>query len=272
VDAFDISQGDRPVRHAEDLALDPMRQWPNVGSWDTMAVLMGFALTLVSLVGGQIYLTPSLQAISGIDREIATRQARMRITRNALALDDFAKQLGGALFLVKPASPEGTDGAQTIHVLKNRALLQRHDGVRAAFASLGLAGEVDFTTVSGAYDALVDAELRDFTLETFQAANSFDAELTTKAVKDEGADRLRITALQRLRVPSRAEAAWRDLAMILASSLGGAFLLVATLKATVHAPPTRAAPSDPQQAAIELLADALSQTHARIAKARSAAA
>jgi hypothetical protein len=237
-----------------------------------MAILVGFALTLVSLVGGQIYLTPSLQAIGAIDREIAAKQARMRITRDSLALDDFAKQLSGALFLVKPASPEDADGAQTIHELKKRALLQRHDGVRAAFASLSLAGEVDFATVSGAYDALVGAEMRDFTLANFQAANSFDAELTTRAVKDEGADRLRITALQRLRAPARTEAAWRDLTMILASSLGGAFLLVATLKATVHAPPTRAAPSDPQQAAIELLADALSQTHARIAKARSAAA
>jgi hypothetical protein len=238
-----------------------------------MAVLMGFALTLVSLVGGQIYLTPSLQAIAAIDREIAAKQVRMRITRNALALDDFAKQLGGALFLLKPASIEDVGGAQILHELKHRALLQRHDGVRAAFASLGLAGEVDFATVSGAYDTLVGAEMRDFTLENFQAANSFDAELTNKAVKDEGADRLRITALQRLRAPTRAEAAWRDLAMILASALGGAFLLVATLKATVHAPPTRAAAaSDPQQAAIELLADALSQTRARIAKARGAAA
>jgi hypothetical protein len=196
----------------------------------------------------------------------------MRITRNALALDDFAKQLGGTLFLVKPPSPEDEDGAQTIHELKSRALLQRHDGVRAAFASLGLAGEVDFATVSGAYDALVDAEMRDFTLENFQAANSVDAELTTKAVKDEGADQLRITALQRLRAPARTEAAWRDLAMILASSLGGAFLLVATLKATVHASPKRAENSNPKQTAIRLLADALSQTHARIAKARSTAA
>jgi hypothetical protein len=250
-----------------------MRRWTNAWSWDAMAVLVGFALTLVSLVGGQIYLAPSLQAIVAIDREIATRQARMKIARDALALDDFAKQLGGALFLVQPASGEDVTGAQIVHELKHRALLQRHDGVRAALAALGLAGEVDFAAVSAAYEALVEAELRDFTLENFQAANAFDAALTTRAVKDEGADRLRIAALQRLRAPARAEAIWRALAMVLTSSLGGAFLLVATLKATVHAPPKPAtASSDPRQAAIDLLTDALSQMRARIARAGGARA
>jgi len=47
---------------------------------------------------------------------------------------------------------------------------------------------------------------------------------------------MRITALQRLRAPARAEVNLRSLIIVVTSSLGATFVLIATLKASGHAP------------------------------------
>jgi hypothetical protein len=245
-----------------------MKKWVPSWSWDACAVLLGFALTLVSLVGGTTYLEPSLRSLEAISEDIASTRIKMEIIRDALALDDFTKQLSGTVFTLKPATTADVTSVEILHELKHRALVHRHDGVRAVIAELALAGEIDFASSSNTYEALVDAETRNFTFDNFQAANAFDEALTSKAVADQGADRLSVTALQRLRTPARAESVRRGLFLALVSSLGGLFLLIATLKATAHAPtPVLRSIPDPRQAAIHLLTEALHETRARIARA-----
>jgi hypothetical protein len=234
-------------------------------TWDGLVVVIGFALTLVSLVGGQFYLEPALQGLTTTDSEIAAKQAKVRSTRAALALDNLAQQLGGSAFSVQPGVGRDPAGAAALIQLEQREFSHRHDGVRAFIAELGVAGEVDFGAASATYAALVDAEKRNFTIENYQAANAFEAQLATKTGDDEIADLKRIGALQRARAAARGESDRCKLAVALASSLGAAALLVAALKASGDAAPSRAPiPDDPRAAAITLLAEALGEARSRI--------
>jgi hypothetical protein len=234
-------------------------------TWDGLVIVIGFALTLASLVDGQFYLEPALQGITTIDSEIAAKQAKVRMTRAAFALDNLAQQLGGNVFSVQPGAGRDPAGAAALIQLEQREFSHRHDGVRAFIAELGVAGEVDFSAASAAYAALVDAEKRNFTIENYQAANDFEAQLATKTGDDEIADLKRIAALQRARTAARGESDRRKLALAIASSLGAAALLVAALKATGDATPSRPPiPDDPREAAIALLAEALGEARSRV--------
>jgi hypothetical protein len=65
----------------------------------------------------------------------------------------------------------------------------------------------------------------------------------------------------------------RSLIIVVTSSLGATFVLIATLKASGHAPSIPPQTSDdPRQAAIDLLTAALAETRARIAAPGSRAA
>jgi hypothetical protein len=240
-------------------------------SWDGLAVLLGFALTLISLVGGQIYLEPSLRAVTSIDSQIAAKRARVKALRAANALNDFTSQLGSAVFSVQPGPNRAPAGAATLGQLEHRSLLRRHDGARAFIAALGLAGEIDFPTASAAYEKLVGAESRDFTLENFRAANIFIGDISNKVVRDWGEETTRITALQRSRFAARREADQRSLILVLVSALGSSLVFVATLKASGGVKPAAPAPkSDKPVAVSDLLAAALIETRARIARVSGA--
>ena len=65
-----------------------MKRWMSWWSSDRIAILVGFALTIVSLIGGQAYVEPAIQAATAIDQEIAAKRARMMIIDDAVALDD----------------------------------------------------------------------------------------------------------------------------------------------------------------------------------------
>lgn len=237
----------------------------NVWSWDALAVIVGFALTLLSVFGGQFYLEPALQSIGAIDSEIAAAQAKLKMMRAALALDNLAQQLGANVFSVQPNAEGDSTGADALVELEQRRFAHRHDGVRAFIAELGVAGEVDFNSASAEYSTLVDAEKRNFTLEDYRATNDFEARLATNTTSDENADLTRIMTLRRSRPAARAESNWRALMLTLASSLGAASLLVVALKASgdgKSAKPPIA--TDPHEAAIAILAAALEEARSRI--------
>jgi hypothetical protein len=236
-------------------------------SWERTAILFGFLLTIVGVVGAQVVLTPAIQRATAIESDIAAKRAKMNITRAALAFDDIAKQLSGALFLVKPGSADEEAAGAILVELKNRALRHRHDEVRTMISQLGIAGEIEFKPVSDAYEALVDDENRDFTLATFQATNAYDADLTSKVVNDQNADRLTITALQRSRFAARSESESRRRVLVAISFLGSTLLLIATLKASRHDSP---AETNTTTRAAELLEAALIIARERIERDRRA--
>jgi hypothetical protein len=240
-------------------------------SWEALAVLIGFALTLTSLVGGQFYLAPALQSVGTIDSEIAASQAKVKMTRAALALDNLTQQLGGNVFSVQPGAERDPAGAEALLALEQRRFAHRHDGVRAFIAELGVAGEVDFSSASAAYSALVDAEKRNFTLQTYQATNDFEAKLATQTTNDEIAELAHVAALQRSRPAARGESERRALLLALASSLGAASLMIAALKASSGAPTPRPPAEEPRETAVALLAEALHEARSRIDASRSAA-
>jgi hypothetical protein len=238
-------------------------------SWERTTVLLGFLLTIVGVVGGQFVLTPAIQRATAIESDIAAKRAKMKITRAALAFDDIAKQLSGALFLVKPASADEETGQAVLVELKNRALRHRHDEVRTMISQLGIAGEIEFKPVSDAYEALVNDENRDFTFATFQATNAYDADLTTKVVNDQNADRVAITNLQRSRFAARSESESRRRILVAISFLGSSLLLVATLKASRQ---DSLAETNAAIRAAELLEAALVIAREHIEKSRTAGA
>jgi hypothetical protein len=247
------------------LSLSLRTRW----SWERTTILLGFLLTIVGVVGGQFCLTPAIQRATAIESDIAAKRAKMKITRAALAFDDIAKQLSGALFLVKPASADEETGRAVLVELKNRALRHRHDEVRTMISQLGIAGAIEYKPTSDAYEALVNDEDRDFTLATFQATNAYDADLTSKVVNDQNAERVAITALQRSRFVARSESESRGRILVAISFLGSTLLLVATLKASRHDSP---AETNAATRAAELLEAALVIARERIEKARGARA
>jgi hypothetical protein len=239
--------------------------WPPRIPWEGLAIFLGFALTLSSLIAGQTYLEP-VSAVTSIDSQIAAKRVRVKALRAANALNDFASQLGSAVFSVQPGPNRDPGSAATLGQLEHRSLVHRHDGARAFLAALGLTGEIDFPSVSAAYEKLVAAESRDFTFENFSAANVFIGDISNKVVKDWGEETLRITALQKSRFAARREADQRSLILVLVSTLGSSLIFHVTMKATASARAADPAPKGNEPVA-DLLAAALTETRARIARA-----
>ena len=133
-----------------------MKRWLTWWSWNGFAVLVGFALTLVSLVGGQTYLEPAIRAVTAIDQEIAAKRAKMTITCDAVALDDFAKQLGGAVFTVQPGSTDDLVAAELMGASEGLGFLLL-DGQQMGRADTIMVAMISFALLGKAADAVLVA-------------------------------------------------------------------------------------------------------------------
>jgi hypothetical protein len=237
-------------------------------------VLLGFLLNLIGVIGGPIYLAPAQRAHEALSLEIALQTARAKMIRAATAFDELAEHLGSLVFSVSvdPEAPQAV--GETIHELRLRALDHRHDAVRSYIAKLAVvAGAVDFRTASQQYEALVEAERANFNIDTYRAANAFEADLATRMVKEEGDAAMRAITLQGDRTKARQTVVYRGMTLFLVTTLGSTLVFLAAMAAASRpAPAPEPGSAQRPPGAIGLLTDALTQLRARSSVAQGASA
>jgi hypothetical protein len=221
---------------------------------------LGFVLSLIGALGGAFYLEPARRSEDAVARQIALEAARARMLRAATSYDDLAEHLGGLVFSFSLPPDASDDERATIGELMRRALDHRHDGVRAYLAALAVAGAIDYPAESARYAALVAAERANFNIETYRAANAFEADLATRMVKAQGDAAIKAITLGRDRREAKRLASERGLKLLALTTLGSALVFFATIAGA------GAKPSAPRPAgAPRLLAIALMRLRARSA-------
>ncbi len=150
--------------------------------------------------------------------------------------------MGSLVFGVSTPPGATDDVAAMLHDIRTRALMRRHDGVRSYLALLGVAGAIDYPAEKARYEALVEAERANLTLETYRAANAFEGDLAMAMVKAQGGAAMKAITLQRDRVRAKAVVAARKQTLLNVSLLGSTILFLAAMAGapkTVDAPSSR---------------------------------
>jgi hypothetical protein len=209
-----------------------------IGSRTAAIALFGFALNLAGALGAAFWLDPAQEKENGAARDALAEAARSRALRAANASDELATHMGSLVFGVSLPPDASDDAAEKIHDIRTRALARRHDGVRGYLAFLGVAGAIDYPAEKARYEALVEAERANLTLDTYRAANAFEAGLATAMVKAQGEAAMKSITLQRDRMRAKSVVAGRK-RTLLGVWLAGSTILFFAAMAGVSKPAGR---------------------------------
>jgi hypothetical protein len=191
--------------------------------------LFGFALNLAGAPGAAFWLGPAQDKENRAARDALAEAARSRALLAADALDQLAMHTGGLVFGVSLPPDAPDDVAVKIHDIRTRALARRHDGVRGYLALLGVASAIDYPTEKARYEALVDAERANLTLDTYRAANAFEGDLALAMGKAQGEAAMKAITLQRDRMRAKTVVGGRRLALLGVTLMGSTILFFATM-------------------------------------------
>jgi GGDEF domain-containing protein len=190
---------------------------------------LGFLLSLIGALGSAFYLEPAQSTEDAASQEIVLKSTQARMLRAATAYDDIAGHLGGLLFSVSLPRDASDDMRAAIGDLMRRALDHRHDGVRSYLAALAVAGAIDYPAESPRYEALVAAEHANFNIDTYRAANAFEADLAMRMVKAQGDAAMKAITLESDRREAKRVAAERGFKLLAVTMLGSVLVFVATI-------------------------------------------
>jgi hypothetical protein len=146
-------------------------------------------LNLAGALGAAFRLDPAQDEENRAARDALAEAARSRALLAADASDQLAMHMRGLVFGVSLPADASDDVAATVHDIRTRALARRHDGVRAYLAMLGVAGVIDYPAEKARYEALVEAERANLTLDTYRATNAFEGDLSLAMGKVQGEER-----------------------------------------------------------------------------------
>ncbi len=223
------------------------------GSWWTtkrLAILIGFALTVLGALGPQFYVGPVEDHAADIEETIKTLTARIENLRAAQAQYLLFQQMGVLVYALNATgtAAQGTSQETTLNRLYQLSLLDRSSAVRQMIGELARARELTYRETSDRYGALIGAARKDFSLPAFQAVDDFETDTMRKA--DAWMAKLQQALLQAQRAKGDLEAlaSKRRLQLLVAMTLGSTLLLAANLLS--EKPPTpKAAPETPAEAA-----------------------
>jgi hypothetical protein len=201
-------------------------------SRNTAVAALGFLLSLIGALGSAFYLEPAQSTEDAAAQEIVLKSTQARMLRAATAYDDIAGHLGGLLFSVSLPRDAGDDMRAAIGDLMRRALDHRHDGVRSYLAALAVAGAIDYPAESPRYEALVAAEHANLNIDTYRAANAFEADLATRMVKAQGDAAMKAITLESDRREAKRVASERGFKLLAITMLGSVLVFVATISGT----------------------------------------
>lgn len=202
----------------------------------TIAIaLFGFALNLAGALGAAFWLNPAQDEENRAARDALAEAARSRAILAADASDELAMHMGSLVFGVSLPPDAPDDVAAAIHDIRTRALMRRHDGVRSYLALLGVASAIDYPTEKARYEALVEAERANLTLDTYRAANAFEGDLALAMGKTQGQAAMKAITLQRDRMRAKTVVARRRLALLGVTLIGSTILFLATMAGATEA-------------------------------------
>jgi hypothetical protein len=222
-------------------------------SRNTAVAALGFLLSLIGALGSAFYLEPAQSTEDAAAQEIVLKSTEARMLRAATAYDDIAGHLGGLLFSVSLPRDASDDMRAAIGDLMRRALDHRHDGVRSYLAALAVAGAIDYPAESPRYEALVAAEHANFNIDTYRAANAFEADLAMRMVNAQGDAAMKAITLQTERREAKRVASERGLRLLAVTMLGSALVFLATIAGAGPKPATPRATGAPRLLAIALM-------------------
>jgi hypothetical protein len=137
--------------------------------------------------------------------------------------------MGSLLFSFSLPRNVSDEQRAAIGKLMLRGLDHRHDGVRAYLAALAVAGAIDFPPESSRYETLVAAERDNFNIDTYRAANTFEADLATRMVKAQGDAAMKAITLEPDRREAKRVASGRVFTLIAVTMLGSTIVFFATM-------------------------------------------
>jgi hypothetical protein len=190
---------------------------------------LGFVLSVIGALGGAYYLAPAQGSADSALRQIGIERSRSRMLLAATSFDDLAGQMGSLLFSFSLPRNVSDEQRAAIGKLMLRGLDHRHDGVRAYLAALAVAGAIDFPPESSRYETLVAAERDNFNIDTYRAANTFEADLATRMVKAQGDAAMKAITLEPDRREAKRVASGRVFTLIAVTMLGSTIVFFATM-------------------------------------------
>lgn len=201
--------------------------WVKSPSPKVAAIVIGFALSLLGAAGQFFYVDSVAGAVDAKNDEIRRIDSRVSILRETQVQYFNAQVQSSTLFALDPADETRQRGV--VAKLYQLNLLDKAFPFRALMAEMAIAGLFEFKPVNDAYRTLNEAARADLTFENFQKLNAFERDILDRALAlQHKLQERRLVVAQEASVLA-AERDRRKLALVLLSSLGICFLLVANL-------------------------------------------
>jgi hypothetical protein len=191
--------------------------------------VLGFAINLLGLLGGALYVAPAQQRLEDLTLELGQKTAQARAVVAADETMILGEQMCALAFSV--SLPSGASDAlrATMRDLYMRSIARRHDAARTYIAALGAAGAVDFAQEWPRYQTLAGAEAADFNWQTYQAVNAYLPALSMRMSDFAYRATMKTFEIHRDRKQARNELKNRQMLVTLVATLGSALLTAAAL-------------------------------------------
>lgn len=201
----------------------------------TAAILIGFCLSVLGVAGQYFFVDTIAGQVETRGEEMRRIDARVSTLRETQVQYFNAQVQSSTLFALDPADETRRRGL--VANLYRLNLLDKAFPFRALMAEMALAGLFDFKTVNDSYRALNEAARADLTYENFQKLNAFERDILDRALalQHKLQDRRLVVAGEAAELAARRDR--RKLALVLLSSLGACFLLIANLLSERKAAP-----------------------------------
>ncbi|HMN70721.1 MAG TPA: hypothetical protein PKA55_02505 [Rhodoblastus sp.] len=191
------------------------------------AIVIGFVLSIIGAAGQFFYVDAIAGKVDGKNDEIRRIDARVSTLRETQVQYFNAQVQSSTLFALDPADETRQRGV--VAKLYQLNLLDKAFPFRALMAEMAIAGLFEFKPVNDAYRALNEAARADLTFENFQKLNAFEREILDRALDLQHKLQERRLVVAQEAASLAAERDRRKLTLVLLSSLGACFLLVANL-------------------------------------------
>jgi hypothetical protein len=204
---------------------------PSIWSAKRLAILIGFALTALGMLGPQFYVSAVEDRSGETDQFIKSLTARVDTLRAAQSQYLLFEQMGVLVYALNTSglAVPGSSQHDTLINLYQLALLDRSTSMRQMIGELALAKELTYRETSDKYGALIATAGKDVSLASYQAVDDFETQTMRQAEAPMGRLQNALLSAERTKGELDTVAARRKLQLIVVMTLGPTLLLAANL-------------------------------------------
>lgn len=196
-----------------------------------LAILIGFILTILGSLGSQFYVDPVQGRSEWLAEQTRDTAAKIEALKNAQGQYILFQSQTSLIYALNAAGFGAAEGRERTNIvnLYQLSLLDRSIAVRAMIRELVLARVIDYTQTRSAYEPLVAAARKDFSLAAYTSLDDF--ERSTMEQANTLMSRLQQTYLNLGQVKSDTDRIvdQRKVTLLALITLGSTFLLAANL-------------------------------------------